>query len=346
MTNNIQKGKTKWFQSILGIIIMSFIFLVLPLSILVFIMISKHNIDGGGWIILLSIISVFIYIFLLERNYKYEINRLTYRLKFNIVKHDRKIAIYTVLIMGGLIGLYELTRIIGDSHPLLPLFIERKDYYAIVISLCSLIVALFLSLKLDPKKIESGEDFLSALMIHAKDLQRKGTNTNKEELHIYSPNINIGVTDITQNKRDHSVMYGIVSGCDHVSFVFHCRNYSKGLTSALNRIKTYNDLVQEANQDDMLKFLLDYFKDEIHGKIDTLTAKCVNDLLNIVQFNNVQIKTDFNIQENMVGFRSKYEMVLGQYTDIDKTKGKVDFNGEVVTISEFIEFVPKIKDWD
>lgn len=347
MPKNNLKGKPKWYQSTWWMYIMPFIFLVLPFSMLVRYLIIKHSIDGGGGIILLIIVALFVYISLLEKHYKYNINRLTYRLKINIVKHDRKIAIYSVFVIGGLIGVYEFMRIIGVSYPILPLFIDRKNYYAIVISLGSLFVTLFLSLKLDPKKIESGEDFISALMIHAKYLQRKGTKNNKEILHIYSPNINIGVADVAQNKRKHSIMYDIISDCDHVHFIFHCRYYSDHLNESLKRITTLRQLFKEAEDDEMLNYLSDYFKN-IHGNADELTKNCVDDLLAIIEFKNINVefRYDSNIQENMVGYRSRYEMALGQYTDIDRIKGKVDFNGEVVTISEFIEFVPKIKQWD
>ena len=345
MTRNNQKDK-KWYQSIGWMIIMSFLLLVLPFSIFVRYVIIKQSIDGGGWIVLLIIIALFVYISLLEKNYKYTLNRYTYKLKLNIVEHDRKITIYSVLILGSLIGVYESMREIGDSYPLLPLLLERRDYYAIVISICSLVVALFLSLKLDPKQIESGVDFISALMIHAKNLQRKGTTDKKEVLHIYSPNINLGVADIIQNKREHSIMYDIIPKCNHVSFVFHCRYYSSNLKESLQKIKSYDELSEKANGDEMLKFLKDYFKSDIHGNIDELTRKCVTDLLEILNFENMTIKPAPEIQENMVGFRSRYEMALGQYTDIDRSRGKVDFNGEVVTIPEFIEFIPKINKWD
>lgn len=325
---------------------MSFFLLVLPPIYLIRYLIVKHTIDGAGWIILIIIVFLIAYIVLLEKYYKYDINRLTYRLKLNIIKHDRMITIYSVVILGSFICVYELMRGIGDNYPFLPLFLERKDYYAIVISFSSLVVALFLSLKLDPKKIESGEDFISALMIHAKNLQRKGTNEKKEVLHIYSPNINIGVADIIQNKREHSIMYDIISKCDHVSFIFHCPYYSSSLKNSLNEINTYDDLSRKAEGDEMLKYLKGYLKSDIHGAIDERTKECVKDLLDILCFENATFKPALEIQENMVGFRSRYEMALGQYTDIDKSKGKVDFNGEVVTISEFIEFIPKIKEWD
>lgn len=327
---------------------MSFLLLVLPSSLFVRNLFNNRSIDGGGWNILFIILALIVYIFLLEKNYKYNINRLSYRLKLKIIEHDRKIAIYSILILGGLIGIYELMREIGDSYPLFPLLLERRDYYAIVISLSSLIVALLLSLKLDPKKIESGEDFISALVIHAKKLQRKGTINNKEELHIYTPNINLGVADIIQNKRKQSIMHDIISECDHVNFIFHCRYYSEQLKQSLERINTLEDLYREANEDEMLKYLSIYFKDDIHGRLDELTKNCVSDLLKIISFKdkNVEFRPDSDIQENMVGYRSRYEMALGQYTFIDRSKGKVDFNGEVVTIFEFIEFVPKIKQWD
>ena len=304
------------------------------------------------------VFALFFYIILLENNHKREINWLTYRLKHNIAEHDRKITLYSVLLIGGLICVYELMRKIGDCHPLLPLLLERKDYYAIVISICSLFVAVLLSLKLDTKKIESGEDFLSELRIHAKELQRKSTDKNREVLHIYSPNINIGVSEIIRHNRDNSTMFNIISECNHVLFSFHCPNYSttNSIENSLKKItsgqkkKSYRKLVEEAKKEKMLDYLLTYFeeKEEMHGNIYEIAYKCATDLMGILKLDNVEIKPDENIQDNMVGFRSKYEMVLGQYSDIVKNKhtGEVDFHGEVVTIPEFIDFVPKIENWD
>ena len=308
--------------------------------------------------VLVVLLVLVFYIVIIEKCFKTCINRLTYRLKHGIAKHERMISIYTVVIAAILIAIYEILRWIGRSTPLYPLLIERKEYYAVVISLCSLVVALLLSLKLDIKKIESGEDFLAALRLHAKDLQRKSNSTIMEELHIYTPNINIGVSDIFHRKQKHCTMYNIISECNRVKFIFHCPYYRRNATETTIRQiniekeegKKFNLFFDAKKTDEMLKYLWDnYFAYEhIHGGNYKLASDCIADLNDMFSSSNVEFKEDNKIEEKMVGFRSKYEMVLGQYSDMGRNKhtGEVDFHGEVVTISEFIDFVPKIEKWN
>lgn len=307
--------------------------------------------------VLVILLVLVFYIVIIEKCFKFFINRLTYRLKHGIAKHERMISIYTVVIAVILVAIYEILRWVGRSAPLHQLLIERKEYYAVVISLCSLVVALLLSLKLDIKKIESGEDFLAALRLHAKDLQRKSNTTKKEELHIYTPNINIGVSDIFRRKQKHCTMYNIISECNKVQFIFHCPYYCTNVTETT--IKEINCKIEEREKfnfffhaketDKMLEYLWEnYFAYEnIHGNYK-LASDCMADLNDMFSCSNVVFKEDKKIEEKMVGFRSKYEMVLGQYSDMGRNKhtGEVDFHGEVVTISEFIDFVPKIEKWD
>ena len=307
-----------------------------------------------GWGVIVLILLSVLYIVIIEKYFKSYIKKLTYRLKHGIAKHEWMISIYTVLIAAVFIAIYEILLLVGKDVPLLPLIIERKEYYAIVISLCSLVVALLLSLKLDIKKIESGEDFLAALRLHAKDLQRINP---KEELHIYSPNINIGVSDIIQHNQKHCTMYNIISECDQVKFIFHCPYYSQDIKNAIEEIigtrqeGTFFRFSSKASGNKMLDYLLrNYFNVEIHGNINELARVCMIDLKDMLSYgeDKVVFKPCDEIEEKMVGFRSKYKMVLGKYSDIVENKhtGEVGFHGEVVTIPEFIDFVPKIKEWD
>lgn len=313
---------------------------------------------GLGGAIIAILIALLLFVWLIEVKHKYHINRITYHIKHDINRHERKILHYSLVFMVALIVGYECLCIVGAYYPLLPLYLERKEYYAIIISFSSLFVALLLTLKLDVKKIESGGDFLHRLELHAKELQRKSIHEKPEErleLHIYTPNINVGVANITQKSENKSIIRKIIEECDKVQFVFHCCNYTKELidNKSIYAINNYQALEKHAQQKKkngklkypMLVYLLDYFKNT-GAEANKLIEKCMADLNEIINKPNVQVSY-YKSAEELVGYRSKYELVLGKYISLEGTgntrSGKVEFYGEVVTVSEFISFVEQME---
>lgn len=327
------------------------VLMVFVLVVFVFVFIKYKA--GLGGVIVSILVAVLSFVWLIEVKHKYRINRITYLIKHDINKHERKITHYSLVLIVFLIVGYECLFLVGTHHPLLPLFLERKEYYAIIISFSSLFVTLLLTLKLDVKKIESGDDFLHRLELHAKELQRKSIRGESVELHIYSPNINVGVANITQRAKDNSVIRIIIEECDQVKFIFHCCYYTNVLTSGvLDNIHNYQDLEKNAQANKkggkskkypMLAYLLSYFEDK-GAEANVLIEKCMVDLKEIMNKKNVKV-LNYNSEEDFVGYRSKYELVLGKYVNVGGTKrrGNVEFYGEVVSVSEFISFVEQME---
>ncbi len=269
---------------------------------------------------------------------------------------------YSTLMLFDIITPYTIALIIGKFCPLISLFVQPSTYYSISIGVVAFIVTIMLALNMSVREIKTGEDFLNNLFEHCYALslylqQQKNkdrdtscaadsnpTNTNKINiLNIITPNINLGAGT---NKTKELIK--IIESNPDIIFRFICKSIDR------NKIEKYiNDskkttsnkhiFFEKAKQDTMLEFLYDRYnlKKERESVLDNI----IQDIYDIMSKNNVIICCKRNSKwrhNNMVGYLSQIECVLGMYYNVEAEKGKVVIKAEMVKMIEFITHVEKL----
>jgi hypothetical protein len=256
--------------------------------------------------------------------------------------NDLSIIGYSVFLIIILVGAYELLRIIGRQFSLFSC-VERYIYYPFIFTFLGFGISLMLALKLNTKKIETGEEFLMHLIEHISSFEKE------QEIFIITPNINIGTGKQKENaakqRKDKRIVpfSEIIRDNPHVTFTFICmtidKNYIAKYTNTEEKDKIEFFQKGKCNNSAMLVYLYDRYYDKYIHTLD----KMIEELNEIINYSNVKFKPckkDF-IEYPIVGYLSKEECVLGKFSDIQSQKGNVRIKGERISSQEFIDLVEK-----
>ena len=265
---------------------------------------------------------------------------ILYRLRRRVTRHELKVLDYSILMLFLLSMGYEILLLAGKKVALFPILLTRKEYYPLIITICSLMVTLLLTIKIDTKRIKTGLDFIAALEYHTQSLEdRYKTDSNRNKLHIYSPNINLGVSKIIHKESKESTMKYIIEHNPHVDFVFHCNDNKSELSKLVSQIKDIRGYIEKNNESPMLNYLYERYINDQGTKIGDVTL-IIKDLSAILSFSNVELKKDNDLVDE-AGYYSIYECMFGQFQDIDAKNGAVGYFGEIVTTPQFLSFIQK-----
>lgn len=263
---------------------------------------------------------------------------ILYRIRRRVLEHEFKVVNYALILFYVSAFVYELLRLIGRYYALFPILLNGKEFYSLLIAVCSLFVTLLLTIKLDTKTIKTGRDFIIALEYHTQsleDMSRKVPGT-RNTIHIYSPNINLGVSRILEGESSESTMRTIIQKNANVDFIFHCSETKEALTDVASRSQGPQSFFKNAASSKMLKYLYERYMSST-TQVGVI-GEMVEDLLAILAFTNVKVVDDNPLQDE-AGYYSSYECMFGQFQDIEAKKGDVGFFGEVVTTPQFLTFI-------
>jgi len=254
------------------------------------------------------------------------------------------------------------------------------SFFSLIIAIGALLISIVIAMELKKKTIESGVQFMDQLYIHINYLKHIPLeNKQPHDLYIISPNINLGkgikrqFINIIKSNKDITKKIKFKFICKSISTEY-LKKYPDGPTETAKKHTFFQNTKKcaffcnaKSNNSEMLKYLYDRYYDNSKKKIYDSQIKNLdelidelNDVLSNKDFEFIQIYNDFvkyimydknfksikicdeiRRNENICGYLSPKECVLGTYINVKEKKGEIIFRGETFTSPEFIEYVRK-----
>jgi hypothetical protein len=235
--------------------------------------------------------------------------------------------------------LISIAYFICDVVDILPCrFWTGDTFYPFVLAIGTLVITMIIAININPKKIENGEQFIKCLIEHIfylKYIKDKKQTSEKLKLYLITPNINMGA-GIGVDKN----FSKIIKEHKCIEFHFICLSIEKEKITTYNSVNNADKANFFAKANDKNKMLLFLYK-----RYDTTDAKKLDEIITeldaILSNTNVIIHNcSVNLEEQQIsGYLSDFECVFGNYSNINKQEGDVNFRGEVITAEEFIKII-------
>lgn len=281
---------------------------------------------------------------------------LIYRFQRRVFDNVVTIVFYPLLFLSIVLIIFELIFFFAEHGYLDFSKCEREVAYPFILSVFSVLIAIMLALKLNVKKIETGEEFISALKNVIIGLNKKskkdsaGLDGSKPKIHIYTPALCIGIgiminsmnkkvgndPDTQDYNKYKSQMRSMIEAYDRVTYVFHTKkiNYEllKKQIKGGNSASWYYD-----DKKGMLYYIAkNYFDNIIVGQKESIR----NDIMEIVnKVGKDNIIEDYKFDDECAGYYTDNEVLFGKITSLNRKKGISEFCGEIVTSHDFMDFI-------
>ncbi|MDR0867418.1 MAG: hypothetical protein LBP75_02950 [Planctomycetota bacterium] len=248
--------------------------------------------------------------------------------------NDTSIISYSVVPPILLAVLYEIARWLYIDFPM-----ARSVAYPFIFTFYGYELSVMVILKLITKHIETGEEFLLHLIEHIRYL---GKHNVKEDVYVITPNINIGVGTQNLNLLINSIKDNREVTLHFMSMSLNRRyvgEYENG--NDIDRKLSFFKNSRE-NESSMLYYLYERYFDEKNSSLGVLD-EFVSGIKEMIACGNVKIcecPKRF-IDNQIVGYLSNKECVMGRYCNVGANNGGVTINAESVHSSEFIDVIRK-----
>lgn len=278
------------------------------------------------FLLLLLLLCFMLMVFVLKSNWRKQIDFFIKKVVTAFRKDNVSILVFVLAPIVATILIYEM-----EVCPSFNNRIGSEAFYSIFFTIFSVFLTMMVSLQLVGRRVSMGEDFLRHLVKQMSKLK------GNENIYIITPNINLGFglkLGDTKNKQLYQRFKKMaMEKHEHVFFISYDLNlcYLKLFNSTMS-IEKYSNLAVKKDSL-MIHYLYQRYFKGTGGKVKKAEVSSFNEMVadlmqmkdNIKIINKYKVLKESIHDDNICGYLTKRECLIGVYNDIDKKDGQVYF---------------------